>query len=52
MEFIYDLVVILHFIGLASVVGVFIVQISSSDNGVNAAMFHGALTELVTCLLL
>ena len=52
MEFIYDLVVILHFIGLASVVGGFIVQISSSEKGVNAAMFHGALTQLVTGLIL
>ena len=52
MEFIYDLVVILHFIGLAIVVGGFIVQISSSEKGVNAAMFHGALTQLVTGLIL
>jgi hypothetical protein len=52
MEFIYNLVVILHFIGLASVVGGFIVQISSSEKGVNAAMFHGALTQLVTGLIL
>ena len=52
MEFIYSLVVILHFIGLASVVGGFIVQISSSEKGVNAAMFHGALTQLVTGLIL
>ena len=52
MEFIYNLVVILHFIGLASLVGGFIVQISSSEKGVNAAMFHGALTQLVTGLIL
>ncbi len=52
MEFIYSLVVILHFLGLASVVGGFIVQISSSEKGVNAAMFHGALTQLVTGLIL
>ena len=48
MEFIYNLVVILHFIGLASLVGGFIVQMKSADKGVNAAMFHGALTQLVT----
>ncbi len=52
MEFIYNLVVILHFIGLASLVGGFIVQISSAEKGVNAAMFHGALTQLVTGLIL
>ena len=52
MDFIYNLVVILHFIGLASLVGGFIVQISSSEKGVNAAMFHGALTQLVTGLIM
>lgn len=52
MDFIYNLVVILHFIGLASLVGGFIVQIKSPDKGVNAAMFHGALTQLVTGVIL
>ncbi len=52
MDFIYNLVVILHFIGLASLVGGFIVQMSSPDKGVNAAMFHGALTQLVTGLIM
>jgi hypothetical protein len=52
MEFIYNLVVILHFIGLASLVGGFIVQIKSADKGVNAAMLHGALTQLVTGLIM
>ena len=52
MEFVYNLIVILHFIGLASLVGGFIVQISNSEKGVNAAMFHGALTQLVTGLIL
>ncbi len=52
MDFIYNLVVILHFIGLASLVGGFIVQMSSPDKGVNAAMFQGALTQLVTGLIM
>ena len=52
MDFIYNLVVILHFIGLASLVGGFIVQISSPTKGVNAAMLHGALTQLVTGVIL
>ncbi|MCH9676441.1 MAG: hypothetical protein K0U30_02325 [Actinomycetia bacterium] len=52
MEFIYNLVVILHFIGLASLVGGFIVQMKSADKGVNAAMLHGALTQLVTGLIM
>ncbi len=52
MDFIYNLVVILHFIGLASLVGGFIVQMPSPDKGVNAAMFQGALTQLVTGLIM
>jgi hypothetical protein len=52
MDFIYNLVVILHFIGLASLVGGFIVQMSSPTKGVNAAMLHGALTQLVTGVIL
>ncbi len=52
MDFIYNLVFILHFIGLASLVGGFIVQMSSPDKGVNAAMFHGALTQLVTGVIM
>jgi hypothetical protein len=52
MDFIYNLVVILHFIGLASLVGGFIVQMKSPDKGVNAAMFHGALTQLVTGVIM
>ena len=48
MDFIYNLLVILHFIGLASVVGGFLVQMKSPDKGVNPAMLHGALTQLIT----
>ncbi len=52
MDFVYNLILILHFIGLASVVGGFLVQMRSSQKGVNPAMLHGALTQLVTGLLL
>lgn len=52
MDFAYNLILILHFIGLASVVGGFIVQMKSREKGVNAAMLHGAITQLVTGLLL
>lgn len=52
MQFVYNLILILHFIGLASVVGGFLVQMKSSDKGVNPAMLHGAITQLVTGLLL
>lgn len=52
MDFVYNLILILHFIGLASVVGGFLVQMKSPQKGVNPAMLHGALTQLVTGLLL
>lgn len=52
MDFVYSLILILHFIGLASVVGGFLVQMRSPQKGVNPAMLHGAVTQLVTGLLL
>lgn len=52
MDFVYNLILILHFIGLASVVGGFLVQARSAERGVNPAMWHGALTQLVTGVIL
>ena len=52
MSFVYNVLVVLHFIGLASLIGGFLVQISTSPRVVNNAMFHGALTQLVTGVLL
>lgn len=52
MEFVYNLLVVLHFVGLASLLGGFIVQMKSPEKGVNAAMLHGALTQLVTGVLM
>ena len=52
MELAYNLVLIVHFIGLASVVGGFLVQMRSAEKGVNPAMWHGALTQLVTGVIL
>lgn len=51
MEFVYQLLVILHFIGLASLLGGFLVQTKAIAKGkgvIHAAMVHGALTQLVT----
>ena len=48
MEFLYDAIVVLHFVGLASLLGGWLVQISTSPRGVNRAMVDGALTQLVT----
>lgn len=52
MEFLYNVLIVLHFVGLASLLGGFIVQMSSPAKGVNAAMLHGALTQLVTGVLM
>jgi hypothetical protein len=52
MEFIYKTFVLLHFIGLAALFGGFFVQMKSSLKVVNPAMFHGALTQLVTGIVL
>ena len=52
MEFLYNLIVVLHFVGLASLLGGFIVQMKSAEKGVNAAMWHGALTQLITGVLM
>jgi hypothetical protein len=48
MEIVYDLLVVLHFIGLASLLGGFLVQLRSTPRVVNPAMLHGVLTQLVT----
>jgi hypothetical protein len=52
MELVEKTLVVLHFVGLASLLGGFLVQMSSNPRVVNPAMFHGALTQLVTGLLL
>ncbi len=52
MELVFNLIVVLHFLGLASLVGGFLVQMKSSAKGVNPAMWHGALVQLVTGLAL
>lgn len=52
MSFVFNILVILHFLGLASLIGGFLVQIKSSPREINMAMFHGALTQLVTGILL
>ncbi|HWS58767.1 MAG TPA: hypothetical protein VN257_09515 [Actinotalea sp.] len=52
MELVKDLTLVLHFLGLASLLGGFLVQIKPPVKVVNAAMFHGVLTQLVTGLML
>ncbi|HET7532692.1 MAG TPA: hypothetical protein VFJ83_06055 [Nocardioidaceae bacterium] len=52
MEILRDILVFLHFIGLAALFGGLFVQIKSDPRVVNNAMFHGILTQLVTGVLL
>ncbi len=52
MDFLFNVLVVLHFVGLASLLGGVIVQMKSAEKGVNAAMLHGALTQLVTGVLM
>lgn len=52
MNFLYESIVVIHFIGLASLLGGFLVQMGAPQRGINLAMFHGALTQLVTGLVL
>jgi hypothetical protein len=52
MEILEHVLLVLHFLGLAALIGGFLVQIKASTRVVNNAMFHGALTQLVTGILL
>jgi hypothetical protein len=48
MQIASQILVLLHLIGFASLFGGLIVQARSTEPEVNAAMAHGALTQLVT----
>jgi lysylphosphatidylglycerol synthetase-like protein (DUF2156 family) len=52
MEILRDVLVFLHFLGLAALFGGLFVQIRSDRRVVNNAVLHGVLTQLVTGLLL
>jgi hypothetical protein len=52
MEFVYDLLVFLHMLGMASLFGGAFVQIRAGERVVNNAMLHGVLTQVVSGLLL
>ncbi len=52
MDLLRDVLVFLHFIGLAALFGGLFVQLKANPRVVNNAMFHGILTQLVTGLLL
>jgi FtsH-binding integral membrane protein len=52
MEILRDVLAFLHFIGLAALFGGLFVQIKADPRVVNNAVLHGALTQVVTGLLL
>ena len=55
MEILRNILLVLHFVGLASLLGGVIAQVPAIRAGVgkiNSAMFHGMLTQLVTGILL
>ena len=52
MTFLYNLMLVLHFVGLASLLGGVIVQIKAPDKGVNRAMFDGALLQILTGVIM
>lgn len=52
MEVVKDLVLVLHFIGLAGIIGGVLVQWRSEARRIDALVLHGALTQLVTGLAL
>ncbi|GAA0596604.1 hypothetical protein HPO96_30180 [Kribbella sandramycini] len=52
MDFVHQLLTFLHLIGFASLFGGFFTQLKAKAPVVNAAMLHGALTQLVTGVLL
>ena len=53
MDVVYKILVVLHFLGLASLIGGWLFQLRAvGERFVNAAMLHGILTQLVTGILL
>ncbi|MBX3092177.1 MAG: hypothetical protein KF801_06670 [Cryobacterium sp.] len=55
MTILFGIILILHFVGLASLLGGVLVQVKDNAAGkgrIVAAMIHGALTQLVTGILL
>jgi hypothetical protein len=52
MEFVEHVLVFVHFLGLAALIGGAFVQITAADKVVNRAMLDGALTQLVTGIAL
>ena len=52
MEFLYNLIVVLHFVGLALLLGAFLVQVNDPQKTVTRWMWDGALTMLLTGVIM
>ncbi|MBD0292166.1 MAG: hypothetical protein ICV70_01155 [Jiangellaceae bacterium] len=53
MDALYKALLVLHFVGMASLIGGWLVQLTAgTERYVNLAMVHGVLTQLVTGVLL
>jgi hypothetical protein len=52
MQIAHQILVLLHLIGFAALLGGLLVQLRAKDPEVNAAMLHGSLTLLITGLAL
>lgn len=52
MDIVYNIVLVLHFVGLAMLLGAFLVQLNSKEKNVTRWMFDGAMTQLLTGLIM
>lgn len=52
MSALLNVLIVLHFLGLASLIGGFLVQMKTTPRVINPAMLHGALTQLATGVLM
>lgn len=52
METVKDLVLVLHFLGLAAIIGGVLAQSRANPRRIDALVLHGSLTQLVTGLAL
>lgn len=52
MEFLYSFILVGHFIGLAAIVGPFLLQMRRNSDFAIGAVFGGAITQLVTGIAL
>jgi hypothetical protein len=52
VELVFNLVVVLHFVGLALLLGAFLVQVKDPNKTVTRWMWDGALTQLLTGLIM